>query len=258
MVNDTEVNTAHYNDTVTLTVTPNTGYAVMSVSVNGEAITPVNDVYSFTMPAENVTISAEFAEEASLFAALQSLIDADTSGTLTLSRDYKAGTLESYISIPYGKSITIDLNGHTIDRGLTKAKNDGYVIKVDGALTLTDSSDNPGTITGGWTDQLYCGGVHVSKSGTFTMNGGTISDNRTGTGGGGGGVCLNSGTFTMNGGTISHNSAKDGGGVYVSDSGTFTMNGGTISDNSGRNGGGVCLGGTFTMTGGTIIGNWSQ
>ena len=49
--------------TVTLTVTPNKGYAVKSVKYNDTEITPVNGVYSFTMPAEDVTMSAEFEEQ---------------------------------------------------------------------------------------------------------------------------------------------------------------------------------------------------
>ncbi len=49
------------DEKVTLTVTPNEGYAVKSVSVNGTALTPdENSTYSFTMPDEDVTVSAEF------------------------------------------------------------------------------------------------------------------------------------------------------------------------------------------------------
>ncbi|MDE6350203.1 MAG: hypothetical protein K2K67_04285, partial [Treponemataceae bacterium] len=42
-----------------------------------------------------------------------------------------------------------------------------------------------------------------------------------------------SGTFTMEGGTISGNTAtSNGGGVYVNGSGAFTMQNGTISGNT--------------------------
>jgi hypothetical protein len=102
------------------------------------------------------------------------------------------------------------------------------------------------------------------------MNGGEISDNSTTVYSSidsyGGGVYISSGSFTMSGGTISDNSANFsansyGGGVYVS-GGSFTMSNGTISDNSAISftansyGGGVCVsGGSFTMSGGTISGN---
>ena len=51
-------------ETVTLTVTPNEGYKIASVKYNdGEehVIEPVNKVYSFTMPAAAVTVSATFS-----------------------------------------------------------------------------------------------------------------------------------------------------------------------------------------------------
>ena len=48
------------DETVTLTVNPDYGYAVTGVTVNGTAIEPVNGVYSFEMPNEDVTVSASF------------------------------------------------------------------------------------------------------------------------------------------------------------------------------------------------------
>ena len=47
-------------ETVTLTVIPEEGYEVESVSINGTAITAVDGVYSFEMPAEAVTVEATF------------------------------------------------------------------------------------------------------------------------------------------------------------------------------------------------------
>jgi hypothetical protein len=129
---------------------------------------------------------------------------------------------------------------------------------------------------GGYGILTYGGGVHV-QSGTFTMNGGTISGNSVKSGTFGGGVFVEvTGAFTMNGGDISGNSAGGGGGVFVgffnplltytgSNTGTFMMNGGTISGNSATNpsgdaylfnpGGGVYVDtdGMFTMTGSAVI-----
>lgn len=58
--------TAHYGDTVTLTVTPDEHYQVKSVTVNGGAVAVTdngNGTYSFTMPDGDVTVSAEFEEQ---------------------------------------------------------------------------------------------------------------------------------------------------------------------------------------------------
>ena len=81
----------------------------------------------------------------------------------------------------------------------------------------------------------------------------------------GGGVMVSVGTFTMKGGTISNNLAKMmGGGVYVRRGGNFIMEGGTIVENTtAEYGGGIAYeagnyrGGIpcVTLNGGTITGN---
>ena len=81
----------------------------------------------------------------------------------------------------------------------------------------------------------------------------------------GGGVMVSVGTFTMKGGTISNNLAKMmGGGVYVRRGGSFIMEGGTIVENTtAEYGGGIAYeagnyrGGIpcVTLNGGTITGN---
>ena len=51
-----------------------------------------------------------------------------------------------------GKTITLDLNGHTLDRNRDKKHTDGHVIKVasKSTLTITDTSDGGrGAIKGG-------------------------------------------------------------------------------------------------------------
>ena len=48
------------DETVTLTVTPDADCTVFSVSVNGQPLTAVGGVYSFTMPARSVTVTATF------------------------------------------------------------------------------------------------------------------------------------------------------------------------------------------------------
>jgi len=165
-------------------------------------------------------------------------------------------TSSSYLNVPQGITVTIDLNGHTIDRALTAATSDGYVINVVGTLTINDSQGG-GTITGGNAaddGKAKGGALYVGNNATFTMNGGTISGN---TADNGGGVYVEEGgTFTMNGGTISSNAALWAGGVDVR--GTFTMSGGEISSNTAsRVGGGVsvALSGAFTMSDGKISNN---
>ncbi len=63
-----DVATAAEGDTVTLTVTPAIGYVVDSVSYNENVITANDGVYSFTMPAEAVTVTATFKDDPSTYA----------------------------------------------------------------------------------------------------------------------------------------------------------------------------------------------
>ena len=171
-------------------------------------------------------------------------------------------------------SVVVDLNGHTIDRGMPDRG--GNVIKIDwnGSLTIKDSSpDKSGKITGGST-RSPGGGVYVGQGCTFIMDGGSIYGNGTMENDNcqGGGVYVGQGaTFIMNDGSIINNSTYGdseqkgpGGGVYVGQGATFTMNGGFITENwsQGSNtcqGGGVYVEqeGTFTMNGGTINENIS-
>lgn len=201
--------------------------------------------------SEPVAITVPASADSGNFTALQTLIgNTADSGTLALKHDYTAEAGEGYINIPSGKTITIDLNGHTIDRNLTAETENGYVIFNAGILTLKDDVGG-GKITGA-RNTKYGGGVY--NKGTFTLNSGEISGNKATHGGCG---VYNQGTFTMNDGTITGNSGNlAGGGVY--NQGMFTMNGGTISGNTiNFYGGGVDNNKIFVMNGGTITGNSS-
>ena len=141
-------------------------------------------------------------------------------------------TLENTLNIT--KTVLIDLNGYSLK--LQDEKN-GSVISVTngGVFTLEDSSvKESGKITNG--NAIEGGGVYVSETSTFTMNGGTITNCK----------------------------ARNGGGVYVYGDvpskkyGLFKMTKGTISncktneENEEHYGGGVCNFGNFIMEGGLI------
>jgi uncharacterized repeat protein (TIGR02543 family) len=185
---------------------------------------------------------------------------------ITLTGDGVLNTANSngsMIRVGEGQTLTIDgnltlqgrrngQNGHTNDNNAAV-----ILIQANGTLELRNGTITGNTrIAGG-----LGGGVNITNTGTFTMTGGTISDNTVA--GSGGGIHINSdATFEMTGGTISGNNAypPDGiiGGGGVNSNGTFTMTLGTITSNtSSTSGGGVSVGidGTFTMQGGTINNN---
>ena len=169
--------------------------------------------------------------------------------TIVLGADI---TLSNEVTIDGNKSVTIDLYGHKLDRGLGEANEMGsgvFYIKEGSSLTINDgSADESGIITGGYANT----GGGILNLGTLVFNGGTITGNRTGDQGAG---IYNMGTATINGGVISGNTASGNGGG-ISNGGTLTINDGYITDNtSNSTGGGIANGATLNLYGGNIIGN---
>lgn len=176
--------------------------------------------------------------------------------------------------MPAGADIVLDLNGHTINRGLTTYTQLGSVLCVDGGKLTIEDGAGGGTITGGFTaeynnwhsDELaydYGGGI-IMKSGELTLNGGSVTGNRADCAGG---ICVADGKFTMNGGSVTNNIAdRTGGGIEIDNDGGHEINGGEISYNTGKNsvdtngGGGLMLyaGSSLTMNGGIITHNTTK
>jgi TolB-like protein len=156
-----------------------------------------------------------------------------------------------------GINITVVLRGVGSNRSIRlRAHGTMFTVRsnvtfiIDNNITLQGHSQNTGPM------------IHV-YGGIVKMNNGSSITGNIRSGGDGGGVYVNSGTFEMNGGTISGNNASRGGGVFVCDYTTFTMINGVITSNTATRGGGVYLdssspGGTLNMRGGTITANTAR
>ncbi|GHS88467.1 hypothetical protein FACS189487_06820 [Campylobacterota bacterium] len=135
-----------------------------------------------------------------------------------------SGTISTTIT-----SIVGMMNGELIIRGPTLQ---GFAGSATHSLVIASGNSARHTLREGTITGHSNNGVLVMNSATFTMTGGTISNNAAGDGytssSGGGVAVFDNGNFQMSGGTISGNTANTGGGVYVSGNGTFTKNGGTI------------------------------
>lgn len=114
---------------------------------------------------------------------------AGTAQTITLANDITAGTEDTQLVVAAGRTVTLNLNGYTLDRALdiVAARNDGYVIKVEAGGYLTIEN---GTIRGGHNKNTDNSGV-----------------------GKGGGI-YNAGTLNLDGVTVTGNYASKGAGVY--------------------------------------------
>ena len=216
--------------------------------------------------------------------------DSDTKTAYVYLTDNAAR--DSALTVADGYKLYLCLNGHSLTRTTS-----GPVITVgniekrgSGAtLSLCDCKGG-GEITHRVSTSKKTGtGVSLGHKSTFDMYGGSITDNRNGTGGGvsmssnseygnnkfnmyggsitnnvadngygdgGGGVHNLFGTFTMYGGSITKNNANEarngGGGVYLARWGTFIMKGGSITDNTAKNGGGVYVNSTGLTVSGDV------
>ena len=163
----------------------------------------------------------------------------------------------STLSIENNRTVTIDLGGHTLNRGLKSREwnTGGTVITVRNGSRLNLSN---GTLTGGWGGNG--GGLANEAGGTANLENVNITGNTADDRGGG---ISNHGTLTMTGGSITNNTSNDrtdpkgGGGLFNYNGATATLTNVTITGNEAKvtGGGGICNFGTLTIDGCTITGN---
>ena len=170
-----------------------------------------------------------------------------------------AGDINSndILGIGSSKTVTIDMNGKTLNRGLTSLyTGHGQVVVVGEGATLNLSN---GTLTGGYGGD----GGGLENKGTANLTNVNITSNHADNRGGG---ISNRSTLTMTGGSITNNITNDadevagGGAIYTYDGSSTTLTGVTITGNQAKvaGGGGVNNWGTVTIDGCTITGNTSK
>ncbi len=167
-------------------------------------------------------------------------------GTVKLLKDITAkevgykfgdvvGDTSGYLLVSKNISITLDLNGYNLDRAIRgDFKEDGYVIRVAGTLTVKNSQNNGmtephGQIMGGHTDGNG-GGIYVENGGELRWQSGNLTNNSAN--GKGGGVYLEENArFEMSGGYINFNQAEEAGGGVYADADVSILENGIIKDN---------------------------
>ncbi len=159
----------------------------------------------------------------------------------------------STIYVPSDTRITINMNGHTINRGLREYEYDGEVICInDNADVIINGgkSGDPiiqigedangvkmGTITGGWSCN-GAGGIHMQDGSKLTLNNVNVDGNCVEDDDGAGIAVYDGATLTMNGGSVSRNTSYSssltvyGGGVYIDEASAYFTDV-TFQDNQG-------------------------
>ena len=164
--------------------------------------------------------------------------------------------------------ITLNLNGHTINRGLSTWERNGEVIYID---SDADVIINNGKITGGYSCN-GAGGIHINSGANVVLNNVNITKNYTEDDDGAGIALYGGSTLTMNGGSLVENKCYEsgsGGGIAVSNS-EATLKNVLICDNAVYSGGytgraivasgGGCyvVDGTLNLSKCTIKNNYSE
>ena len=135
-----------------------------------------------------------------------------------------AGFKWDTICVPEGVRVTLNLNGKTINRGLTENEYNGEVIYIDENANVII---NNGIITGGNSDN-GAGGIHIKAGANVTLNDVHIKENITDGDRGAGIALYNGATLTMNGGSFTSNLNNsfdngEGAAVYINNAtATFT------------------------------------
>lgn len=210
---------------------------------------PAISPYAMSITANGSTVNYDSAEQGWAYALKQSLT---YPVTITLLADWNApagfygldenneeyGTYHGCLYLDYNYTdLTIDLNGYSINRGLTSATDWGHVLYCnDGDVTLTiKDSVGGGKITGGYSNGDG-GGIYMYR-GNLILEGGEISGNRC-TGLGGGIYWDSNQNLSLVGGKITGNTAgENGGGVYTTKSNNIYLGGQVyIKDNKSANG----------------------
>ena len=157
-----------------------------------------------------------------------------------------AGPSDVCLVVEGNRTVTINLNGKTINRGFYQGNDTwsapvvgGQVLKVNSGATVI--INGPGTIMGGC-NKASSNAEHAENSdgggivnrGTLTLNNVTVRDNKcvkvsnnntSRTARGGGIYSGKNSTLTINGCEITNNSAEGGGGgIFVYQATSFTMN----------------------------------
>ena len=110
------------------------------------------------------------------------------------------------IYFPDDSRVTLNLNGHTIDRDLQTWEIDGEVLHID---EDADVIINNGTVTGGWS-RNGGGGIYLDDDAKLVLNDVHIKDNIADIDCGGGISICSGATLIMNGGSFEDNVADSG------------------------------------------------
>ena len=244
---------AFANDSVTVDIIPDEGYALKNVKYNDNVIRLNDGAYTFAMPDEDVEITATFLAPKDPVAYL----DENGEQQSAVYYDVLSGEVHTIESGWYVLSATREFPGRVTVSGdvhlilcdgcTFNANNGGIRLTQYDSLTIYAQSTggNRGVLTAKAVAEKYAGigGNYCENGGTVTINGGDVTAAGAYYGAGiGGGSLASGGTFIMNGGKVKATSVYYGAGIgggYEGYGSNVTINGGEVNATGGGYGAGI-------------------
>ena len=181
-------------ETITLTATPASGYALDAWSVSGASGTPIEvSNNSFVMPAENVNVTATFVESttpveptaiagilkngAGTYALVEDLTVCAVDGKNAIVGD-STGKMLLFMNnhgLAYGDTFKIENAGATVYNGILELSS-GTITKTGqgdvnhGLLYDLDDEETAGDLLNEFSAEGYHSAVYVTMSGAFSSN----------------------------------------------------------------------------------------
>lgn len=187
------VSSAKKGDTVTLTVTPNDGYTTGKVSVSGAEVSGSGNTYTFTMPAQDVTVSATFnaksyniTKEEVAHAKIEVSTTAKTGETVTVKVTPDSGYEVTGVTVNGTAATKKDANTYTFTMPAKDVKVSATVAAKTYKVTtgsITNGTIKVNTSTAKVGDKITItvtpkDGYEVDK---VTFNGSAVTKNQDGT-----------------------------------------------------------------------------
>lgn len=165
--------------------------------------------------------------------------NAGNGDTIVLGADVTSGGGADDRVVIDGKNITINLNGHKVDRKRSSSSSNGHAFEIQGDSNVTfinsRNTEAESIITGGHAKNG--GAINIHEGSTATFNNITFKNNYASTDGG---AIFNRGHLVLNNCKIDECEAQDtGGAIYNTDKGYFDLTGVDISNCNAKNDGGA-------------------
>ena len=220
----------------------------------------------------NLSVNGVRTTNINSLASLQEKLNAEDGKNRAIIIDFNSDVTGGPLELPSKSTVTINLNGHTLNRGLKKADSKGHalLVKKNSKVTINGGTDKrsktitswnnkgysynttelaSGLITGGYSTNK-AGGIHLYSGARLTLNDVTVAGNRAeqkgGSDGYGGGIWASGSdaVVSLNNSKISQNWAYNDGGGICSTSSQFNlfMSNSSVEHNvAKRDGGGIAL-----------------